>query len=106
MKRTFLAASFLALSLGGCAANTSTVVHASEQAGQTGVQWSLVDSVDVEAINSDLEIGKPTVDIGLYYPSNLEQNTTSFTCPLDRKNGNWMPQLYCCRAGGDPSIRC
>jgi len=71
MKRTFLAASLLALSLGGCATNTSSAAHASEQAAQTDVQWSLVDAIDVEAINSDLEVGKPTVDIGLYYPSNL-----------------------------------
>ena len=71
MKKTFLAVSFLALSLGGCAGTSSTAAFTSEPVEQSDVQWSLVDSVDVEAINSDLEIGKPTVDIGLYYPSNL-----------------------------------
>ncbi|HAW54843.1 MAG TPA: hypothetical protein DCX29_07860, partial [Hyphomonas sp.] len=71
MKKTFLAVSFLALSLGGCAGTSSTAAFTSEPVEQSDVQWSLVDSVDLEAINSDLEIGKPTVDIGLYYPSNL-----------------------------------
>ena len=71
MKKTFLAVSFLALSLGGCAGTSSTAAFTSEPVEQSDVQWSLVDSVDVEAINADLEIGKPTVDIGLYYPSNL-----------------------------------
>lgn len=71
MKKTFLAVSFLALSLGGCAGTSSTALLTSEPVEQSDVQWSLVDSVDLEAINSDLEIGKPTVDIGLYYPSNL-----------------------------------
>jgi len=71
MKKTFLAVSFLALSLGGCAGTSSTAPLTSEPVEQSDVQWSLVDSVDLEAINSDLEIGKPTVDIGLYYPSNL-----------------------------------
>lgn len=71
MKKTFLAVSFLALSLGGCARTSSTALLTSEPVEQSDVQWSLVGSVDLEAINSDLEIGKPTVDIGLYYPSNL-----------------------------------
>lgn len=71
MKKTFLAVSFLALSLGGCAGTSSTAAFTSEPVEQSDVQWSLVGSVDLEAINSDLEIGKPTVDIGLYYPSNL-----------------------------------
>ena len=71
MKKTFLAVSFLALSLGGCARTSSTALLTSEPVEQSDVQWSLIGSVDLEAINSDLEIGKPTVDIGLYYPSNL-----------------------------------
>ena len=71
MKKPCLAVSFLALSLGGCAGTSSTAAFTSEPVEQSDVQWSLVDSVDLEAINSDLEIGKPTVDIGLYYPSNL-----------------------------------
>ncbi|MAA81248.1 hypothetical protein [Hyphomonas sp. UBA3195] len=74
MKKTFLAVSFLALSLGGCAGTSSTAAFTSEPVEQSDVQWSLVDSVDVEAINADLEIGKPTVDIGLYYPSNLHRD--------------------------------
>ena len=51
MKKTFLAVSFLALSLGGCAGTSSTAAFTSEPVEQSDVQWSLVDSVDLEAIS-------------------------------------------------------
>ena len=71
MKRAMFAASLLALTIGGCAATPAA--HHSEQASVQGVEWTAVQSVDVQAINSDLEPGKPTVDVGLYYPSNLHE---------------------------------
>lgn len=34
--------------------------------------WSDVGSVDVEAINADLDVTAPTADVALYYPANLD----------------------------------
>lgn len=34
--------------------------------------WHPERSVDVDAVNADLEVGKPTVDVAIYYPSNLD----------------------------------
>lgn len=69
MKRTLFAASMLALTIGGCA--TPSSFAAPVQASQSAVEWADVQSVDVEEINADLVAGKPTVNVGLYYPANL-----------------------------------
>jgi len=37
------------------------------------VMWNPVKSIDVVTINKDVVAGQPTVDIGIYYPSNLDQ---------------------------------
>lgn len=71
MKKTLVAASMLALTLGGCAATPAT--SAPGQASAPAVEWADVQSVDVQAINADLEEGRLTVDVGLYYPSNLHE---------------------------------
>lgn len=36
------------------------------------VQWSQVDTIDVAALNADLVQGKPTMDLGVYFPSNFD----------------------------------
>jgi hypothetical protein len=38
----------------------------------TSREWAPVSGVDVDAINSDLVAGQPTVDVSIYYPSNLD----------------------------------
>ena len=38
------------------------------------VQWTTIKSELVNAINSDLKTGLPTVDVGVYYPSNLDES--------------------------------
>lgn len=38
------------------------------------VEWSEVDSIDVNEFNSDLEPGKLTMDVGVYFPSNLDES--------------------------------
>lgn len=68
MKRTLFAAS-VALTIGVCA--TTSSFAAPVEASVSTVEWADVQSVNVEAINADLVPGKPTVDVGLYYPSNL-----------------------------------
>ncbi|WP_291076112.1 hypothetical protein [Hyphomonas sp.] len=82
MKGTFLAASLLALSLGGCATTDARAQSFETSAVTDKVQWSHVGSVDVAAINQDLVAGKPTVDVGLYYPSNLHPAAADIL-PLD-----------------------
>jgi len=37
----------------------------------TGV-WRDVESIDVESINSDVDLALPTADVALYYPDNLD----------------------------------
>ena len=36
------------------------------------VAWKVVDTVDVAAFNKDLVAGRPTMDVGVYFPSNLD----------------------------------
>ncbi len=36
------------------------------------VQWTAIKSEIVNAINSDIKADLPTVDVGIYYPSNVE----------------------------------
>jgi len=43
------------------------------------LEWSSVDSIDVKAINSDLEPGKPTIDVGIYFPANLDPDFEKVT---------------------------
>lgn len=43
------------------------------------VDWKKVESVNIEEINSDLEIGQPTIDIGIYFPSNLDPSFKKVT---------------------------
>lgn len=36
------------------------------------VAWKVVDTVDIVAFNKDLVAGKPTMDVGVYFPSNFD----------------------------------
>ena len=45
-------------------------------------QWSIIDSIDYSAMNADLVTGKPTMDVGVYLPSNLDPEFKKVT--LDR----------------------
>ncbi len=45
----------------------------------TTTAWSNVDTIDVEAINKDLTLGKPTLDVGIYFPSNLDPDFDKIT---------------------------
>ncbi len=46
------------------------------------VEWSKVDSIDVDAYNADIIAGRLTMDIGIYFPSNLDPKFDKVT--LDR----------------------
>ena len=36
------------------------------------VKWTEVDTIDIPALNADLVQGKPTMDLGVYFPSNFD----------------------------------
>ena len=36
--------------------------------------WSLLESIDVDAINADIVPGKLTLDVGIYFPSNFDSS--------------------------------
>lgn len=38
----------------------------------SAVAWKVVDTVDIAAFNKDLVAGKPTMDVGVYFPSNFD----------------------------------
>lgn len=41
--------------------------------------WLPVDSIDVKAFNEDLVAGKPTMDIGIYFPNNFDPKFNKVT---------------------------
>lgn len=43
------------------------------------VDWFPLSSVDIKSINNDLEAGKPTIDVGIYFPDNLDSNFEKVT---------------------------
>jgi len=38
------------------------------------VQWSTIQTIELSKINSDIELEKPTIDVGIYLPSNLDSS--------------------------------
>jgi hypothetical protein len=59
----------LAAILGLVLASTSPTTFAASAAP---VQWSVIEQDEVKRINSDLVAGRPTADIAIYFPSNLD----------------------------------
>ncbi|MBJ7880753.1 hypothetical protein [Gelidibacter salicanalis] len=66
MKKNLFIIPFLFLSL--------LIVNAQEMTNEETqpVKWSLVDSINLEEINSDLKPGLLTMDMGVYFPSNFD----------------------------------
>jgi len=58
------------------------------------VKWNTVDSLDITAINSDLVTGKPTVDIGIYFPSNLDSAFNKVTLPRMIESFVFAKEIY------------
>jgi len=38
------------------------------------VRWSTIQTIELSKINSDIELEKPTIDVGIYLPSNLDSS--------------------------------
>jgi hypothetical protein len=45
-----------------------------EGQAQTHPDWQVNATVDTSEINADLRSGEPSVDVGIYYPSNFDEN--------------------------------
>jgi hypothetical protein len=78
--RTICSAALLALALCGAGASPAAA-ETTESAATSPVSWSMAEGVDVAAINSDLVAGRPTVDIGIYIPSNFDEGFEKVTLP-------------------------
>jgi len=55
----------------GCQQNPTTSTD-TEIVEVARVVWNEVDTINISAFNSDLIAGKPTLDIGVYFPSNFD----------------------------------
>ena len=43
------------------------------------VKWQELDTLSLDRINADIEAGKPTVDVGIYFPSNFDPDYKKVT---------------------------
>lgn len=60
----------------------------------TPVVWTEVDAVDVEAFNADIEPGKLTLDVGVYFPSNLDPEYDMVTLPRLMESLEAAKEIY------------
>lgn len=58
------------LNFTGCIKHSNNRIE--EGKTENKVIWRIDNTVNVESINSDLEAGKRTIDVGIYFPSNLD----------------------------------
>lgn len=58
------------------------------------VEWSEVDSIDLAEFNSDLEPGKLTMDVGVYFPSNLDESFDKVTLFRMMKSLQAAKEIY------------
>lgn len=66
----------------GCASTTQSAPNDPATIISLATVWTSVRTDDVSAMNEDLQKGAPTVDVGFYYPSNLDEKATA-KLPLD-----------------------
>lgn len=62
---------FALIIIWGCTTSTPSVTELSASI-HNPVAWKHVDTIDVVDFNKDLVPGKPTMDIGVYFPSNFD----------------------------------
>lgn len=84
MKIRFFLFPMILLALHSCYSPNTTKVENEIQP----VQWLTVNAVDLRAINSDLSEDQPTVDIGIYMPSNLDPDFNKVT--LDKMMESYL----------------
>lgn len=84
-----IAPAVLFLAVTGCA---STTAHDPPDA--TPVVWHTVDSIDVAAFNADLQPGRLTMDVGVYFPSNLDPKFDKVTLPRLMESLRAAKEIY------------
>lgn len=75
-------AGLLAVALAACASTSVSAAPTMATEESRTINWTVVKAAEVQSLNADLEVGKPTVDIGLYYPSNLHKDAVAIL-PLE-----------------------
>jgi hypothetical protein len=60
----------------------------------TPVDWVEVEAIDVEAFNADMEPGKLTLDVGVYFPSNLDPAYDMVTLPRLMESLEAAKEIY------------
>lgn len=58
------------------------------------VTWKMVDSIEVATFNADLVVGKPTVDVGIYFPSNFDSAFNKVTLTNMMKSLRSAKEIY------------
>ncbi len=58
------------------------------------VAWTAVDSIDINSFNNDLEVGKPTLDVGIYFPSNFDTAFRKVTLPRMMESFKVAKEIY------------
>lgn len=66
----------------GCTSPSVSPPPADAVAESRTIIWTVIKAAEVDALNADLQAGKPTVDVGLYYPSNLHEDARAIL-PLE-----------------------
>lgn len=79
MYKRILAFSILILSTSTCLTLDENRKEENSSKSIEVAQWEPVGSIDVAQINSDLEDGKMTIDVGIYFPSNLDASFKKVT---------------------------
>lgn len=59
-----------------------------------GVEWREVDTIDVAAFNADLQPGALTMDVGVYFPSNLDPAYDMVTLPRVMEGLQAAKEIY------------
>ncbi|MEQ8364345.1 MAG: hypothetical protein RH948_15835 [Cyclobacteriaceae bacterium] len=68
-----------AVTLIGCTQKPTTTDQLKAASAESLVHWNEVDTINIRAFNSDLVVGKPTLDIGVYFPSNFDSDFDKVT---------------------------
>jgi len=66
----------------GCGYNqnqTESLTENSNHESIESVKWNTVDSIDIVDFNKDIMVGKLTLDVGVYFPSNFDPNFKKVT---------------------------
>jgi len=79
--RTLRSAAIVALALCSAGAASAGETDTEIGTGAAPVEWTASGDVDVAAINVDIIAGKPTVDVGIYIPSNFDPGFEKVTLP-------------------------